>query len=141
MATILFLSLVYIEGKYKTLEQVDQTIETVSLQQTTDVIPIADQQPNRTYIVKASWYQMGRITANGERYNPDGLTVAHRRYPFGTILRLTNPANGRSVIVRVNDRGPYIRGRGLDVSRGVARQLDFIEKGVVNLVVEVLHRA
>ena len=141
MATILFLSLVCIEGKYRTLEQVEQNpISTQEVFFEENIVPIAEIRPISRYTAKASWYQMGRITANGERYDPDGFTVAHRRYPFGTIIRLTNPVNGRSIIVRVNDRGPFIRGRDFDVSRGVARQLDFIERGVVNLVIEVLHR-
>jgi rare lipoprotein A len=146
VATILFLSLVCIEGNHRTLEQVEQNnlppVETIFTQGLIEenIVPIVETRPISTYTARASWYQMGRVTANGERYNPDGLTVAHRRYPFGTVIRLTNPTNGRSVIVRVNDRGPFIRGRDFDVSRGAARQLDFIDRGVVNLVVEVLYR-
>jgi rare lipoprotein A len=89
-------------------------------------------------LAKASWYQMGTKTASGERYNPDGLTVAHKTYPFGTLLKLTNPENNKTVIARVNDRGPFAHGRELDTSRGTARELGFINKGVANLQVEVL---
>lgn len=89
-------------------------------------------------LAKTSWYQMGTKTASGERYNPDGLTVAHKTYPFGTLLKLTNPDNNKTVIARVNDRGPFAHGRELDASRGTARELGFISKGVANLKVEVI---
>jgi rare lipoprotein A (peptidoglycan hydrolase) len=65
----------------------------------------------------------GRRTASGERYNHQAMTVAHRTLPFGTLLRITNERNGRSITVRVNDRGPFIRGRIVDLSGAAARQL------------------
>ncbi len=71
----------------------------------------------------ASWYQDGKRTANGERYNPDGITAAHRKLPFGTRVRVTHKRTGRSVVVRINDRGPFIRGRIIDLSRGAKRAL------------------
>jgi rare lipoprotein A len=86
----------------------------------------------------ASWYQSGKRTASGQRFDPNGHTVAHRTLPFGTKLQLTNPENGKSIIATVNDRGPFIRGRGLDVSRGVAHHLDFIRKGKTKLNMQVL---
>jgi rare lipoprotein A len=92
----------------------------------------------RRYSAKASWYRHGRVTANGEQYNPLGLTVAHRSLPFGTIVRFTNPDNGQSVTVRVNDRGPYIRGREFDLSLGSARALGFESRGVMVLRVEIM---
>ena len=85
----------------------------------------------------ASWYQHGARTANGERFNPDGMTAAHRSLPFGTRLKVTNVRNGRSVNVRVNDRGPFTGGRVLDVSRGAARQLGMISSGTAKVKVEV----
>lgn len=88
---------------------------------------------------KASFYGHefgGKRTASGERFNPHALTAAHRSLPFGTKLRLTNPANGRSIIVRVNDRGPFIRGRVIDISLGAARALGFIRRGTAQLVIE-----
>lgn len=88
----------------------------------------------------ASWYQMGTRTASGESYNPDGLTAAHRTLPFGTIVEVTNLRNGRSVRVRINDRGPFIRGRIIDVSRGAARQLGLIASGVARVRVTQLGR-
>lgn len=91
-----------------------------------------------TTIVVASWYQFGKKTASGQRFDPNGLSAAHRTLPFGTKLRLTNPHNGRSIIVTVNDRGPFIRGTGLDVSRGAAQQLGFIRQGKTRLKMQVL---
>jgi rare lipoprotein A (peptidoglycan hydrolase) len=94
----------------------------------------------RDYVVlNASWYQRGRLTASGERFNPDGISVAHRTYPFGTMLRMTNPATGATVVARVNDRGPFVKGVSLDVSRGAARQLGMIRSGCAALRVEVLN--
>lgn len=78
----------------------------------------------------------GRKTASGERFNPGGLTAAHRTLAFGTRLKLTNPGNGRSVVVRVNDRGPFVRGRVLDVSLGAAQALGFAGQGVARLRIE-----
>lgn len=71
----------------------------------------------------ASWYHHGRRTANGEAFNPNGMTAAHRSLPFGTRLRVVNEKTGRSVVVRINDRGPFIGGRIIDLARGAARQL------------------
>lgn len=71
----------------------------------------------------ASWYGSGHRTANGERFNPNGLTAAHRSLPFGTRVRVENRRTGRSVVVRINDRGPFARGRIIDLSRGSARAL------------------
>jgi rare lipoprotein A len=71
----------------------------------------------------ASWYQHGRRTANGEAFNPNGMTAAHRSLPFGTRVRVVNDKTGRSVVVRINDRGPFIGSRIIDLARGAARQL------------------
>jgi rare lipoprotein A len=85
----------------------------------------------------ASFYSYGGRTANGERYDPGQLTAAHRTLPFGTKLRVTNLNNGRSVRVRVNDRGPFIRGRIVDVSYAAAQQLDMVGSGVEKVKVEL----
>jgi rare lipoprotein A len=87
----------------------------------------------------ASWYGPkfhGRQTANGEIYNQLGFTAAHRDLKFGTLLKLTNLRNNKSVIVRINDRGPYIKGRELDLSKGAALALGLMRKGITNLKVE-----
>ncbi|AZV18899.1 MULTISPECIES: septal ring lytic transglycosylase RlpA family protein [unclassified Mesorhizobium] len=78
---------------------------------------------------RASWYALHSKTASGERMNPSALTAAHRTLPFGTKLKVTNKNNGRSVVVRINDRGPFIKGRVLDLSKGAAGQLGFIGSG------------
>lgn len=88
-----------------------------------------------------SWYGPrfhGRRTANGEIYNQMAFTAAHKKLGFGTLLRVTNPENSKSVIVRINDRGPYIRGRQLDISKGAAIELGMIEKGVAKMEIEQL---
>jgi rare lipoprotein A len=90
---------------------------------------------------KASWYGarfQGRKTASGERFDQRDLTAAHKTLRFGTRVRVTNESNGRSVVVRINDRGPYGRGRVIDLSRAAAEQLDMIRAGVVSVTVEVL---
>ncbi len=80
----------------------------------------------------ASYYASkfnGRRTASGERFDNSDLTAAHRSLPFGSRVRVTNPANGRSVVVRVNDRGPFTRGRLIDVSRAAAEELGMVARG------------
>lgn len=82
-------------------------------------------------MVRSAFYWQGRRTANGERFNPDGLTAAHRTLPFGTRLTVTNPRTGKSVVVVINDRGPFTRGLHLDLSRGAARAIGLTSTGVV----------
>jgi len=89
----------------------------------------------------ASWYGrdfQGRPTASGELFDMYAYTAAHRDLPFGTRVRVTNEANGRSVVVRINDRGPWVEGRILDLSYAAAKQLGMIEAGVVRVRLEVL---
>lgn len=90
---------------------------------------------------KASYYgkaHHGKKTASGVRFNMYGLTAAHRTLPFGTKLRVTLPETGKSVIVTVNDRGPFIKGRVLDLSQGAARALGMIKIGVGKIEIEKL---
>jgi hypothetical protein len=90
---------------------------------------------------QASWYGPGfhgNLTANGEIFDQEALTAAHKDLPFGTQLRITNVANGRSVVVRVNDRGPYIEGRELDLSHGAATAIGGTSMGVIPIQMEVL---
>ena len=87
---------------------------------------------------KASWYKMGTRTANGERMNANALAAAHRSLPFGTQVRVDNLRNGRSVVVRINDRGPFVGGRVIDVTRGAAEKLGMIHSGVARVKVTVV---
>ena len=89
--------------------------------------------------MRASWYGPrfhGKLTANGEIYDQTALTAAHKSLRFGTLLKVTNPRSKKSVVVRINDRGPYIPGRQLDLSKAAAEQLDVIGSGVKRLKVE-----
>ena len=98
------------------------------------------QTPSLAETGTASWYgswHQGRLTASGERFNARAFTAAHRSLPFGTILRVTNLANGETVKVRVNDRGPYIRGRTLDLSAAAARALGITKDGIARVRIEV----
>jgi len=84
---------------------------------------------------RAAFYSGGR-TASGERTGPNGLTAAHRTLPFGTRVRVTNHRNGKSVVVRITDRGPYGRGRIIDLSRAAAVELDMISAGTAMVSIE-----
>ncbi len=81
----------------------------------------------------ASWYAMTSRTANGERADPKAMTAAHPSLPFGTWVRVKNLRNGRSVVVRINDRGPFMRGRIIDVSKAAAAQLGFMRAGTTRV--------
>ena len=87
----------------------------------------------------ASWYKMGKVTASGERFNPNGLTAAHRTLPFGTKVRVKNLRNGRSVVVRINDRGPFIKGRVIDLALGAARYDGLHRSGTARVALQVLN--
>jgi rare lipoprotein A len=97
-------------------------------------------QPSFVQKGMASWYGPrfhGRLTASGERFDQDDLTAAHRTLPMGTVATVRDPETGRSVRVRINDRGPHVRGRVIDLSRAAARRLGIVERGVAPVVVEV----
>lgn len=89
----------------------------------------------------ASWYGVpfhGRLTANGEIYDMNKVTAAHKELPFNTRVRVINLANGKSVVVRINDRGPFVKGRIIDLSKESARRIDMIDSGISSVVLEVL---
>lgn len=89
----------------------------------------------------ASWYGgkfHGRRTANGERYDMNKHTAAHKSLPFGTKVRVTNRINGKSVVVRINDRGPFVGNRIIDLSRGAAGAVDMIGTGVAPVIIEIM---
>lgn len=111
-------------------------------------LPASIYSPNRSVkseVIKstrkgiASWYgsEGGEMTASGERYNSHGYTAAHKTLPFGTKVRVTNLSNGRNVVVRINDRGPFVRGREIDLSAQAAKQLDM--SGLAQVKLEVLN--
>lgn len=85
--------------------------------------------------IYASYYSSGYRTASGERFNPNGFTAAHRSLPFGTRVQVTNPRTGRSIVVRINDRGPFVRGRSLDLARGAAFAIGLRGTGAVRMAV------
>jgi rare lipoprotein A len=102
-------------------------------------VPQAD--PDYDRIGTASWYGRhfhGRRTASGQRFNMNAMTAAHKTLPMGTKIRVTNLANGRSVMLTINDRGPFARNRIIDVSRRAARELGFLRRGVAKVRVQVI---
>jgi rare lipoprotein A (peptidoglycan hydrolase) len=100
----------------------------------------ADDYPTPKFC-RASYYGRGfsgHKTASGAIFRPEKLTAAHRSLPLGTKVRVTNLHNGESVLVTINDRGPYVRGRQIDLSMGAARAIGMVGRGVANVVMEVL---
>ena len=90
---------------------------------------------------KASYYGKqfhGRLTANGETFNMHALTAAHKTLPFNTLVRVTDLSTGKQIMVRINDRGPFIKGRNIDLSKGAARELDIIQKGIADVQIEIV---
>lgn len=99
------------------------------------------QQGGYTESGKASFYAMkfqSRKTANGERFNQQSNTAAHKKLPFGTKVKVTNIKNGKSVIVRINDRGPFIAGRIIDLSRSAFSRIGHLDRGILNVRIKVI---
>ncbi|ROO52386.1 rare lipoprotein A [Micromonospora sp. Llam0] len=86
----------------------------------------------------ASYYASGHVTANGEPFDPSGMTAAHRTLPFGTQVRVTNPQTGASVVVRINDRGPFVDGRCLDLARAAFAKIAALDLGHLQVRYEIL---
>ena len=104
-------------------------------------VALYDPVPRSIETGKASYYGgrwIGRLTANGERYHADDLTAAHKHLPFNTMVRVTNLRNEKSVIVRINNRGPYAKGRILDLSVVAAKKLEMMGDGIIPVRAEVL---
>jgi len=98
-------------------------------------------KPIKAWVGNASWYGHdfdGKTTANGEEFDSEALTAAHPNLPFGSILRIVNPRNGKFELVRINDRGPYQEGREIDVSYRVARKIGLLHSGVSQVRLELL---
>ncbi|MBU3665892.1 MAG: septal ring lytic transglycosylase RlpA family protein [Chthoniobacterales bacterium] len=104
---------------------------------------VYDATPVSVLHGKASYYYgrwIGRLTANGETYRATDVTAAHKTLPFNTMVRVTNLKNGKSVIVRINNRGPYVKGRILDLSLVAAQKIEMTTAGVVPVKAEILKR-
>jgi len=89
----------------------------------------------------ASWYGPGfdgNYTANGEIYDMEGISAAHKTLPFGTVVRVVEIETGRSIVVRINDRGPFVEGRIIDLSKGAARELGIIDKGITQVGLRIV---
>lgn len=99
--------------------------------------PEASESKGKSHGI-ASFYSQGNRTASGEKFDPNELTAAHPTLPFGTRLRVTNQHTGRSVTVRVNDRGPYVPGRVVDVSYSAAQELGMVGRGVAPVKLDVV---
>ena len=100
-----------------------------------------DTVPRSIETGKASYYGgrwIGRLTANGEHYHSEDCTAAHKHLPFNTMVRVTNLRNNKNVIVRINNRGPYAKGRILDLSVVAAKKLDMISDGIIPVRAEIL---
>ncbi|MEI6035313.1 MAG: septal ring lytic transglycosylase RlpA family protein [Verrucomicrobiae bacterium] len=107
----------------------------------TEQLPALYQpKPSAVLQGKASYYWKPQPTASGERFNPKKLTAAHKSLPMHSVIRVINLKNGKSVIVRINDRGPYVRGRIIDLSMAAAERIEMTKSGVVSVKVEVLKK-
>jgi rare lipoprotein A len=99
---------------------------------------LAVVQPALAEFGHASWYALTTPTASGETCDPTALTAAHRSLPFGTRVKIENVRNGRWVVVRINDRGPFVRDRIIDVTGAVARELDFLSSGTTKVRITII---
>lgn len=90
---------------------------------------------------RASWYSLTSMTANGERCNPQAMTAAHPSLPFGTKVKVENLKNGKTVVVRINDRGPFVGGRIIDLTKAAAGKLGFVSSGTAKVRVTVVGRS
>jgi rare lipoprotein A len=107
---------------------------------------ILKAKKNKAYTEEgtASWYGRkfhGKKTASGEKYDMNKLTAAHRTLPFGTKVKVTRLDNNKSVVVRINDRGPFVEGRIIDLSRAAAKKLDMLESGTASVRIKVVKPA
>jgi len=100
---------------------------------------VAKRHPVKASDGVASFYTEDTETASGEKFNPYAMTAAHPSLPFGTRLRVTNLRNGRSVVVRINDRGPFVSGRVVDVSYSAAESLGIVQSGLAKVKLDVVH--
>ncbi len=104
----------------------------------TAMVGLASQAEAASQCGKASWYKMGTKTASGEKMNARALAAAHKSLPFGTKVRVENLSNGRSVVVRINDRGPFTGGRVIDLTQGAAEKIGMVNSGVARVKMTVV---
>jgi rare lipoprotein A len=100
------------------------------------------KQPNSVEVGNASWYGkkfQGKATASGEAFDMYALTAAHKSFPFNTKVKVTNLKNNHSVVVRINDRGPFVQGRIIDLSYAAAKKLGYLNQGVTKVRIERLY--
>ncbi|MGE0004446.1 MAG: septal ring lytic transglycosylase RlpA family protein [Parvibaculaceae bacterium] len=102
-------------------------------------VAVHTSAPVEAQVGLASYYKSGRLTASGERFNPNGYTAAHRWLKFGTIVRVTNLKTGRSVVVRINDRGPFVSGRIIDLAYGAAKAVGLHNSGIARVRVAIVN--
>ena len=131
-------------GEEFLVEDITEIREAITIQDVRTVAPVRPLPASKLIEVvqgAASWYGpgfYGRTTANGERFRKGTLTAAHRTLPFGTKVRVTNLSNGRSVVVLINDRGPFRYHRVIDLAHGAASQLQMMQAGEVPVKLEIL---
>lgn len=104
-------------------------------------LPMPRPPHSSVELLRASWYGpgfVGRKTSSGEMFNPNALTAASKTLPLGSVVEVTNPQNGKSIRVRVNDRGPFVPGRSLDLSRRAAERIGIIHRGVAPVKITTL---
>ena len=131
-------------GEEFLVEDITEIREAITIQDVRTVAPVRPLPASKLIEVvqgAASWYGpgfYGRTTANGERFSKGTLTAAHRTLPCGTKVRVTNLSNGRNVVVRINDRGPFKHHRVIDLAHGAASQLQMMQAGKVPVKLEIL---
>ena len=145
--TIIFIILLIIIGcssapRYGTGATPKKTRKSLNKKGSTSKRNVASNKKHRKVMKGVSSFYAedfhGKLTANGEVYDMYGVTAAHKTLPLNTVCRVTNLANQKSLILRINDRGPYVKGRILDCSYGAAKKLNFINQGTTDVKIEVI---
>jgi len=128
--------------KFSTVEDIAVKETAIDNIQKSMSFPSVEPTYEQKGIWTASWYGPkfhGRLTANGEIYDQMSFTAAHKSIKFGTYFRVTNLINGKTVVVRINDRGPYVKGRNIDLSKASALALGMLPRGVIKVKIEEVH--
>lgn len=128
----------YNGGGFKFSESRDESKSIRKHKKSKVYVPVISEVVSAFQSGMASFYWQPQAVACGGRFNPEAMTAAHKTLKCGTKVRVTNKRNGKSVVVRINDRGPYVKGRIIDLSKAAARQIAMINSGVVPVSVEVI---